>query len=590
MSVNTSPTPSWPDYRAVWRWHFYASLFCMPFVLVLAASGSLYLFKPQIEAWIDRPYDNLQFEGQPASASEQVRAAVAAFPDSTPSSYELPATANDAARVVVRQGGESLRVYVHPQSLAVLHSVPENERFMRQLFRLHGELWMGDRGSNLVELAASWTIIMLVTGLYLWWPRKAKGLGGVLYPRLRGGFFWRDLHAVTGVWISGLALFLLLSGLPWAKFWGNYFRTVRQLTSTAVVQQDWSTGSERAPRSSAGGEHGGHSGGSRSSGGRRRGGGSAMPKDLAALDRVAAAVRPLNLPPPVFIAPPTGGSDNWTAKSMTANRPFRVNLVVNGATGEIVSRDGFAERSFLDKVVAVGIAAHEGQLFGWPNQLLGLLTALGLMLLCVSGLVLWWRRRDSGVLGAPKVLLSPRVSLALIALVVLFGLYLPLFGASLLLVLVVEWGLLRRIPRVRDWLGLQVPRTAAAGLAALLLLMVIAPGCGPRPIVGGTKGLLRTAGKPLSDVQVTVHEVQSGATSPIGFGVTTTDGTFELVTNGAKGPLRLAPGEYRCTLESAGAPVKIPKAYAQPDTTPLKVSWSSENARLDLEVSVPLIR
>jgi len=27
--------PSWPDYRAVWRWHFYAGLFCIPFVVVL---------------------------------------------------------------------------------------------------------------------------------------------------------------------------------------------------------------------------------------------------------------------------------------------------------------------------------------------------------------------------------------------------------------------------------------------------------------------------------------------------------------------------------------------------------------------------
>ena len=50
---------------------------------------------------------------------------------------------------------------------------------------------------------------MIVTGLYLWWPRGGKGLGGVLYPRLgrSSRVFWRDLHGVTGVWISGLALF-----------------------------------------------------------------------------------------------------------------------------------------------------------------------------------------------------------------------------------------------------------------------------------------------------------------------------------------------------------------------------------------------
>ena len=103
----------------------------------------------------------------------------------------------------------------------MLHSVPDQQRLMRQMFRLHGELMLGDRGSNAVELAASWTIIMLLTGMVLWWPRNTRLWAGVLYPRLRHGgrVFWRDLHSVTGIWISAFALFLLISGLPWAKFW-----------------------------------------------------------------------------------------------------------------------------------------------------------------------------------------------------------------------------------------------------------------------------------------------------------------------------------------------------------------------------------
>ena len=35
----------------------------------------------------------------------------------------------------------------------------------------------------------------------------------------------------------------------------------------------------------------------------------------------------------------------------------------------------------LDRIVGIGVAAHEGQLFGWFNQLLGLLTAIGYMTL-----------------------------------------------------------------------------------------------------------------------------------------------------------------------------------------------------------------
>ncbi|HTU24127.1 MAG TPA: PepSY domain-containing protein [Pirellulales bacterium] len=450
---------SWPDYRAVWRWHFYAGLFSVPFVVVLAISGSIYLFKPQIEAWHDRPYDQLAIQGTPTSAAEQIRAALAALPGATFSAYELPQAANSAARVIVREGGKAIRVYVHPESLQVLATVPEDERFTRLLFRLHGELLMGDTGSMIVELAASWTIVMILTGLFLWWPRQSKGLAGVAYPRLRAGsrIFWRDVHSVTAVWISAMTLILLLSGLPWAKSWGNYLKAVRRLTGTAVAQQDWTTGSSRAAAPTGegdSGEHGGHRG---HSGGRRGEGDGPTPKDLTAVDRIAATVGPLGLASPVLIAPPRRGSTNWTAKSMTANRPQRVNLVVDGASGVITSRENFSDRHLIDRIIGTGIALHEGQLFGWPNQLLGLVTASGLILVSVSGVVMWWRRREQGVLGAPKSLGRPQASFGLVLFIVILGVYLPMFGTSLLLVLLAEKLLLRQIVPIRDWLGLGSP-------------------------------------------------------------------------------------------------------------------------------------
>ena len=138
---------------------------------------------------------------------------------------------------------------------------------------------------------------------------------------------------------------------------------------------------------------------------------------------------------------------------------------MNGKTGAVKDRKDFADKHLIDRVVGTGIAAHEGRLFGWPNQLLGLITAIGLILLCVSSVVLWWRRREPGVLGAPRALAHPRYSSGLLTLVVLFGIYLPLFGASLALVLLLEAIVLRRIPRVRDWLGLtaSVPRPSEVG-------------------------------------------------------------------------------------------------------------------------------
>ena len=193
----TESTRRWPGYNAIWRWHFYAGLFCIPFVLWLAITGSIYLFRPQIETLIDRPYAHLDISGPRASAAQQTAAAVRAVPGSVLHRYQLPDTPDQAVQVIVGAGARETRVYVHPQSLAVLKTVDEDQRLMRIVFRLHGELLAGTAGSYLVELAASWAIVMILSGLFLWWPRGG-GLGGVLYPRLRSGGrrFWRPPRAV----------------------------------------------------------------------------------------------------------------------------------------------------------------------------------------------------------------------------------------------------------------------------------------------------------------------------------------------------------------------------------------------------------
>src|SRR3546814_9164783 len=94
--------------------------------------------------------------------------------------------------------------------------VCSSDLLMAWVRSIHGQLLLGKRGSWLVELAASWAIVLVLSGLYLWWPR-GRGFAGVVWPRLKGGrrMFWRDLHAVTGFWISGLVLVLLATGLHW---------------------------------------------------------------------------------------------------------------------------------------------------------------------------------------------------------------------------------------------------------------------------------------------------------------------------------------------------------------------------------------
>jgi uncharacterized iron-regulated membrane protein len=130
-------------------------------------------------------------------------------------------------------------------------------------------------------------------------------------------------------------------------------------------------------------------------------------------------------------------------------------LVLDGVEGRVLSRKEFRDRKLLDRIIGTGVAAHEGQLFGWPNQLMGVLTALGLITLCVSALTMWWKRRIMGVLGAPAALQAARFSWGLAILAIVFGVLLPLMGISMLAVLMLERYVLRKIPRASAFLGLQ---------------------------------------------------------------------------------------------------------------------------------------
>ncbi len=441
MSVH-QPGTRW--YNAVWRWHFYAGLFCIPFVIWLASTGSLYLWRPQIEALLDQPYDRLAASVPATSPEVQVAAAIAAVPDSSLAQYVLPDEGpGHAVRILVQRHGERSRVYVDPASNKVLGVVVEEHRPFRVLTRLHGELLAGNVGSYVVETAACWAIVMILTGLYLWWPRGRKGLAGVLWPRLSGSgrLFWRDIHAVAGVWVSMAALGLILTGLPWAKGWGSYLKEVRTVTHMTDGPVDWTIGG-KPPASDA---HAGHEGMTMATPALRPG----------ELPRVIAAARPLAIAPPVLIAPPRMAGAPWSISSDAADRPLRAEAKIDGATGHVVSRKSFAQRHWIDRLVGYGIAIHEGQLFGLANQLLGTLIALLLVTLAVSGAVMWWRRRPIGLLGAPIPLSRPRFGAVLVGAIVALGLYLPMFGATLIAMLLIERFLLRSIPASRRWLALR---------------------------------------------------------------------------------------------------------------------------------------
>ncbi len=429
-------------YRTVWRWHFYAGLFVMPFILLLSLTGAVFLFKPQIDRWQERPFQGLSAAGA-VSPSAQRDAALMAFPGARFDSYRLPAEPGDAPVIHIGlPSGEMRDVYVSPQG-SVLGSVDPETMISALARRIHGELFAGKIGGWIVETAGSWAIVMVLTGLYLWWPRGI-GFAGVVWPRFGRGrqTLWRDLHAVTGFWVSGLALVLLVSALPWAGVWGSGFKMVREELGWTKGRPDWKIGADHA-------EHD-HAAMLRMMG----------DPDAPGLDAIVARATAQSLAAPVLVKPPgapdrMGTSMVWTVKSEAQNRPLNVVITYDPATGRELSCKGLGDKHVIDQAVAYGIAWHEGQLFGWINQLVGLLTAIMLVGLVVSSFVLWRRRKPDSVLGAPPLPAVPARIGGVAVIIVALALVLPMLALSLGAILPLELLMLRRIARARHWLGLR---------------------------------------------------------------------------------------------------------------------------------------
>jgi hypothetical protein len=112
------------------------------------------------------------------------------------------------------------------------------------------------------------------------------------------------------------------------------------------------------------------------------------------------------------------------------------------------------------------------------------------------------------------------------------------------------------------------------GLSTAMLVLCVS-GCGTDQLEQGTEATVTVAGEPVVDVQVNVFAVKDGKPVEIGFAVSRAGGKLKFLQPQASGPLVLEPGDYRFTAETVGAALVIPREYADPATTPLRVTLPS---------------
>jgi len=415
----------------MWRWHFYAGLLAVPICIFLGITGAIYLFKPVAEPWLYLELLTVEPGTARLPVEEQLDAARKAFPESKPDSITVGLGPADATEVGLRdKAGRNVLVYVNPYSGEVTGSLVRDQMLMQQVRDLHGELMLGAFGSAFVELTACWTIILLMTGLYLWWPRAGLRWKGVFVPRLHQGsrIFWRDLHAIVGVYSAAVVLVLLVTGLPWTNVWGGLFKRAQTATGQArPVAADF-----RVPYRSE-----------RSDG--------SVPLTLPAALAIAADVR---VPEGSTVKLPRGPEGTYGFINRARNPAESDFLYLDQYSGKVLARANWDDHPISAKAVALGIRLHQGELFGTANLILMLLGALATVWLSATGVIMWWRRRPQGKLGVPELPVDWRLPRGIAVITIVLAIGFPLVGASLILVYLFERFFLSHLPRASAWLGL----------------------------------------------------------------------------------------------------------------------------------------
>jgi uncharacterized iron-regulated membrane protein len=433
-------------YRRIWRWHFFAGLVCVPFILSLAITGALYLFHKQIDEFVYAPL--MLRDGAPGALPPEslIAAALAAYPGQA-AAITLPGDSRHTTQVDVIRTGGTLQVFVDQGSGKVTGAVAEDDRLMTTIKHIHSLAIAGTAGKVVIEIVAGWIVVLMATGAYLWWPRGRRAGVVSIRPHAQGRTWWRDLHAVTGAFGGIVILFLALTGMPWSVVWGtnvDAWLTAHglgvpvgmwsgvpksSLPASALGSLPWAQQQAAVPASNP---HAMHEG---------------MKMDMPPAhytpsaqtpDAIALRLAQMGFSGGYRLALPRDANGVYSMIRTPGQVEAQRVVHLDQYSGKVLMDIRASDIGAIGRVTEWGVAVHQGEEYGWPNLLVMLAGCVALMCLCVSGVIVWWKRRPAGRLAAPVRRDGDRLAQGVVAIAVVLGCVFPLLGASMVAVLVID--------------------------------------------------------------------------------------------------------------------------------------------------------
>ena len=342
-------------------------------VFIVALTGSILVFEDELEPVIYPKFHVVEApKGQLALPLDNLRAAVAsAYPAQRIARIAIePRTDRTVIFGLVkgRKEKDVFSVAVNPYTAEITDTRRENKSFFHVVLQLHRYLCLEDTGKAITGVATIMFIVIMITGLVLWWPNRKQ-------TRQRFTIKWNakfkrlnwDLHAVFGFYVLPFTFLIALTGLVWSYKWVN---NMIYLTFDGKPQQKREAPANLPLVSTS------------------------KPGVLAQI--TAETNRLLTHPGRIQLTLPE--SDSLSITISKSNDEASIANVVDFLyfdqhDGHLISKRLYDDETTGMKVRRLVFPIHTGSLWGWPTKILALIVALITATLPVTGVIIWVGRK-----------------------------------------------------------------------------------------------------------------------------------------------------------------------------------------------------
>ena len=263
-------------------------------------------------------------------------------------------------------------VYINPYTGESLYHENKKTEFFSVVLGIHWSLLLNDEiGGNIVGISTLTFILMLITGLALWWPGNRKAVKMRTWFRWNKSTRWRrknyDIHNITGFYVMILSLLIALTGLVWVYEWvdngikwvANGGKHVRQKEKVSELIASIALPEGREGDASV---------------------------DIILQNYPSASVYWVTLeeanPKPTYL----------TARNHRHHNLQNVSFAVN-SSGKMTPAPMFSEKNNGEKLDQMNYDIHVGSILGLPGKILAFFASLISASLPVTGFLIWYGRR-----------------------------------------------------------------------------------------------------------------------------------------------------------------------------------------------------